>query len=512
MSWVETAIVVLYSALLVVLSTYGAHRLVIAALYLRHRDRAPAPGPAVTPRVTVQLPVYNERNVIERLIDAAARLDWPSDRLEIQVLDDSTDDTAELAAAAVQRWRAAGRDIRWIHRTDRAGFKAGALEAGLATAKGDWIAIFDADFVPQPDFLRQVAPYLGAPEVAMVQARWGHLNDEVNLLTRLSCVLLDGHFVLEHTARNRAGRWFNFNGTAGLWRREAIAEAGGWQHDTVTEDLDLSYRAQLAGRRFVYLKDLVVPSEIPSSMRAFKNQQHRWAKGSMQTARKLLGRVLRAPVPGYVKREAFVHLTNNLAYPLVLLMAVLLPLAVAARGRGGWERLLLLDLPAFLAATLSIAAFYALALRESTPDWRARLWRVPGVMALGVGMAVNQTGAVFEGLLGRDATFVRTPKRGEVGRRASVARHYAAKAGWAPVGELALAAWLGAGLVWAAREGHYGSLPFLALFFSGFLYVGLASLWPERAPTGAAAPSATSRPARRAEAAPRPAPPPLPSR
>jgi len=295
MTPVETLILVLYFFVLSILAIYGWHRYYLVYLYTKHKDQAPvAPCELPNlPRVTVQLPIFNEMYVADRLIDAVCELDYPSDLLEIQVLDDSTDETTSIAALAVRRHAARGADIRYLHRVDRTGYKAGALEAGLAEATGEFIAIFDADFIPPKDFLKRTLPYFGTDSrIGMVQARWGHINQDYSLLTKIQSILLDAHFVLEHGARNRSGCFFNFNGTAGVWRREAIGSAGGWQHDTLTEDLDLSYRAQLAGWRFVFLPDVVSPAEVPVEMNSFKSQQHRWAKGSIQTCMKLLPRIL----------------------------------------------------------------------------------------------------------------------------------------------------------------------------------------------------------------------------
>lgn len=470
----EPAILLLlaYAVVLGALSVHGVHRLYLSLIYARVRGQSPSPGPlGELPRVTVQLPIFNERNVVERLVDAACRLDWPADRLEIQVLDDSTDDTTEAAEAVAARWRKRGLDVTVIRRPDRVGYKAGALAYGLRQAKGELIAVFDADFVPTPQFLRQVVPHFGEG-VGMVQARWGHLNEGQNLLTRLAAVMLDGHFVVEHTARNRSGRFFNFNGTAGVWRRQCIEAAGGWQHDTLTEDLDLSYRAQLAGWRFVFLRDEVVPAEVPADIRAFKLQQHRWAKGTMQTARKLLPGILAAPLPPRVKLECLVHLASNLAWPLVLVMALLMPLAVLVRGQGDLARTLVLDLPVFLLSTGGFGLFYLLAVRDAAPaDWGRRLWRIPLAMALGIGMSINQTRAVIEGLFGHDLTFLRTPKAGD-----RTVRRYALSAGIWPWAELLVAAWMAAGMVACVVAGLWASLPFLLLFGVGFLMVGLSGL------------------------------------
>ena len=478
----SVTLVYLYFGLLGLLSVYGVHRVFILALYWWHRADPPVAGALPTlPRVTVQLPVFNERAVVERLIDAACALDWPADRLEVQVLDDSTDDTVTVSRAAAARWRARGVAVSVHHRTERTGYKAGALAAGMREATGDYLAVFDADFVPEPGFLRSVMPHLaGDPGVGMVQARWGHLNEHTGLLTRLEAVLLDGHFVLEHTARHRSGRYFNFNGTAGVWRRACIESAGGWAHDTLTEDLDLSYRAQLAGWRFVFLKDHVVPAELPTDMAAFKTQQHRWAKGTMQAARKLLLPILRSGIPLRVKVEAMVHLTSNLAYPLVLLLAVLLPPTIVLRGRSDVHELLLIDLPAFLLSSGSVALFYVAAEREAHGQVWSRLWRVPLVMSLGIGIAVNQSRAVVEGLLGRDVTFVRTPKAGAVDGQTPTDPGYRAEVGWTPRVELALALYFAVSLGLVVAEGWYASVPFLLLFGTGFGYVGLGSLFARR--------------------------------
>src|SRR5687768_6079226 len=275
----ETLTLAAYFFVLIILAVYGWHRYYLVYLYMRNRDKDPRPGPPLhpLPAVTIQLPLYNEMYVADRLIDAVCGIDYPRELLEIQVLDDSTDETRAIAESAVRRFAADGFDICYIHRADRTGYKAGALEAGLKVARGEFVAIFDADFIPRGDFLTQLLPHFADPKVAMVQARWGHINQDYSLLTKIQSILLDGHFVLEHGGRHRAGRFFNFNGTAGIWRRTAIADAGGWQHDTLTEDLDLSYRAQLRGWKFIFLPDLVAPAEVPVEMNSFKSQQHRWA-------------------------------------------------------------------------------------------------------------------------------------------------------------------------------------------------------------------------------------------
>ena len=480
MSALELSVVVAYALLLLVLSVYGSHRYAMAYLYHRHKYRLPTPKARFEqlPRVTIQLPIFNEMYVTERLIGAVAKIDYPRDLLEIQVLDDSTDETQGIARACVDRYRAEGLDIVYVHRTNRKGFKAGALENGLATARGELVAVFDADFIPEADFLRRTVDFFTDPGIGMVQARWGHLNRDYSVLTQAQAILLDGHFVIEHTARNRSGRFFNFNGTAGIWRRTAIADGGGWQHDTLTEDLDLSYRAQMKGWRFVYLFDLVTPAEVPVEMNSFKSQQHRWAKGSIQTALKLWPLVKKANLPKEVRREAWMHLTANIAYLLMIPLTILLPITVVVRVSHGWYEVLLLDIPFFAAATLSVVTFYASSQREQGKSWWERVKYLPLVMALGIGMSVNQARAVVEALMGYETGFTRTPKHGVKGAGDSVVRkRYRAAVTFQPIVELALAAYMTYGVVYLIEREVYYSLPFLVLFQVGFAYVGLSSVY-----------------------------------
>ncbi|MCA9526006.1 MAG: glycosyltransferase, partial [Myxococcales bacterium] len=399
---------------------------------------------------------------------------------EIQVLDDSTDDTVEISRAAVEEWRARGVDITLLHRTDRTGFKAGALQAGMEVAKGRFIAVFDADFVPTADFLERTIPHFLDEGVGMVQARWDHLNRGFSLLTEAQSILLDGHFIIEHTARNRSGRFFNFNGTAGVWRRETIGDAGGWQHDTLTEDLDLSYRAQLKGWRFIFLNDLLAPAELPVEMNAFKSQQHRWAKGSIQVALKLLPRILKSDLPRKVKMEAFVHLTNNVAYVLMVLMSLMLPFTLHLRVANNWYSALFLDLPFFLGATVSVCAFYLLCQIEAggRPWWKHLLY-LPVVLALGIGLAVNNTRATLEALLGHDSPFVRTPKlaveAGQKTARPAAARYRMGRNVW-PWVEVFFGAYYTYTVIYCLMHQVWVALPFMLIFQLGFLYTGLMSL------------------------------------
>lgn len=458
-----------YLGALCLLGLYGLHRLSLVLRAVRPERRPSASSgeskDALPPFVTVQLPLFNERAVAARVIAAAAALDWPRDRLEIQVLDDSTDDTAALCAAACARWRAAGIDIVHLHRTTRTGWKAGALEAGRQRARGELILVLDADFVPPPDFLRRTVGHFADPEVALVQARWGHLNRERSLLTRLQAMLLDGHFAVEQAGRAAAGACFNFNGTAGLWRASAITAAGGWHHDTLTEDLDLSYRAALAGWRFVYAGDVVAPAELPADARAFKAQQHRWAKGSVECAKKLLPAVLRSPWPWWRKLEAIFHLTHNVPY---LLTAVLLVSGGICLGLGGgppWTGVVHL---ASAGGTLLVLASFVLVSADRGDRWRALL-RVPALVALTAGMAVSQGKAVLEGLAGHRTPFVRTPKDG------GGARRYTVPATWTRWLERAMAAYLVTCTMFAALRGAVVETAMLALLAGGATSVAWAS-------------------------------------
>ena len=473
-------LLIVYFAVLLALAVLGAHRYLMVFLYYRYRHRRPEPKGrfASLPVVTVQLPVYNELYVVERLIDAVCRLDYPRERLEIQVLDDSTDETSEIARRRIDYHRQSGIDIHHIHRRDRTGFKAGALAAGLTRARGELIAIFDADFVPEPSFLEDVVHQFVDPKVGLVQARWGHINQNYSLLTRVQTILLDAHFILEHGGRNRSGRFFNFNGTAGVWRKTTIVDAGGWQHDTLTEDMDLSYRAQLRGWQFVFLPDVVAPAEIPVSINAFKTQQHRWSKGSIQTARKLLPRILASALPLRVKVEAIFHLTANIAYPLMVLLSLLMFPSMVIRFDMGWHEMLLIDVPLFMAATVSVMSFYIVSQREIYADWKSRLKVLPMLLSLGIGMSLNNARAVLEGLFGRDASFVRTPKyRIESTSDRWALKKYRGRPGPLPFAELVFGVYFTLTTAYAASHQIFGSIPFLVLFQIGFLYTGILSLW-----------------------------------
>jgi cellulose synthase/poly-beta-1,6-N-acetylglucosamine synthase-like glycosyltransferase len=483
MTSTETLILVLYFFVLSILAIYGWHRYYLVYLYMKNKDKAPTQPPPLEhlPRVTVQLPIFNEMYVADRLIGSVCELDYPRELLEIQVLDDSTDETSEIAELAVRRYAARGFDIKYLHRVDRHGYKAGALEAGLREASGQFIAIFDADFIPPTDFLMKTLPHFATdPKIGMVQARWGHINQDYSLLTKIQSILLDAHFVLEHGARNRAGCFFNFNGTAGIWRREVIPDAGGWQHDTLTEDLDLSYRAQLRGWRFVFLPNLVAPAEVPVEMNSFKSQQHRWAKGSIQTCMKLLPRILRSHQPLSVKAEAFFHLSANFNYLLMSLLSILMFPSMYVRYSMGWTEMMLIDIPLFAAATLSFCNFYMVSQRELHTDWKTRLKYLPFLMSIGIGLSVNNTRAVIEAVFGKQTEFARTPKYGiERDSDEWVGKKYHQSVGVQPIIELALGLYFTATVFYALSNGIYGTLPFLMLFQVGFLYTGLMSIFQQ---------------------------------
>jgi cellulose synthase/poly-beta-1,6-N-acetylglucosamine synthase-like glycosyltransferase len=469
---------IFYFVVLFGLSLYGLHRYVIVWLYLKNRKRVPQPQSQFMqlPRITVQLPMFNELYVVERLLKSVAALDYPRDLLQVQVLDDSTDETTEIAMRQVVELKAAGLDIELIHRTDRTGFKAGALAHGMETCKGEFILILDADFVPAPDMLMKTVQFFTDEKVGMIQTRWGHLNRTFSLLTRVQAMFLDGHLLLEQTARSRSGRFFNFNGTAGLWRRTCIEDAGGWQHDTLTEDLDLSYRAQLKGWRFVFLPDLVTPAELPVDMNGFKSQQHRWTKGSIQTCRKLLPKVWRAELPLLVKLEATAHLTSNYAYLLLFFLCLLMHPTTG--GLTSVWRTVLVDIPIFLSASLPAMVFYLCCQRELYPrSWWKEILYMPALLALGIGLAVNNARAVIEAMLGHQSEFTRTAKYGIQTKSQSWKRaRYSPLKSILPFFELGFATYFIYFLIFAIRHGQWLAVPFLGLFAAGFAYVGLCSI------------------------------------
>lgn len=489
LGWMVTTFLVAWLIIMFVVCIYGMHRWALVYLYFKHRKNLPQIHDHFTelPTVTIQLPMYNERFVACRIIENTCRIDYPKDRLQIQVLDDSTDDTVQIASDTVGRMRAAGFDIEYIHRTNRQGYKAGALCEGLKTAKGQFVAIFDADFIPPANMLRESIHYFTDPRVGVVQARWEHINREQSLLTKTQAILLDGHFVIEHGARNRSGRFMSFNGTAGVWRRSTIEDAGGWEHDTLTEDLDLSYRAQMKGWKFVFLPELTSPAELPPEMNAFKAQQHRWAKGGAQTCKKLLPKILGSKLPWRIKAEAFFHLTSCIVYVFMVAMTLLLFPALWFKFTMFKDHLfgrVLFDASLFIIATCSASSFYVFCERELSKSWADSLKYLPFLMALGVGIALNNAIAALKGFFGECGEFVRTPKFG-VQSQTDATWHrkvgfFGHKGRVQILFELLLAIYLticaAVCLIYAAERITIG-LPFLFIFMVGYWYVSLYSIY-----------------------------------
>jgi len=477
----DVSILIPYFLILGTLSIFGAHRYGLIYLYLKNKKNAPKPAGkfAQLPRVTIQLPIFNERYVVERLIEAVARIDYPPELLDIQVLDDSTDETVMVASRVVSEAARSGCPISYHHRGNREGFKAGALAEGMKTAKGEFIAIFDSDFVPPPPVIRQMVHYFTDPKVAVVQGRWTWLNRHYSNLTEVQAILLDGHFVIEHGGRNFSGRFFNFNGTAGMWRRAAIEDAGGWQHDTLTEDTDLSYRAQLKGWKFVYDPTIECPSELPVEMNAFKAQQARWAKGLVQVALKLLPTIWRSDAPLKCKVEATLHLTCNFAYPLMTVFSIILLPAMIVRFYQGWFQMLYLDLPLFLLSTCSFSSFYMMGERQLYPkDWWKRLKFIPFLIATGVGLTVRNSRAVIEAVMGKQTEFVRTPKFRVEGKQAGWEhKKYLGRAGWIPFLEMSFAVYFLFCVAYSLSVENYLTVPFLMLFVMGHSYMSAMSLF-----------------------------------
>lgn len=494
----DWTVLIIYFGILTVLAIYGLYRVKQVIEFWRYSKFPPQPKGSFSeeklPLITVQLPLFNEMYVVERLVKAVTEIDYPRDRMEIQVLDDSTDETVSIARATVENYARAGFDIHYLHRDDRTGFKAGALEQGMKTAKGELIAIFDADFVPKPDFLRKLVHYFTDPTVGCAQMRWAHINGSYNLLTRLQTIMLDGHFVIEQTTRNRSGNFFNFNGTAGIWRREAILLSGGWQHDTLTEDTDLSFRAQLMGWRFVYLLDEEAPAEIPVEINAFKAQQRRWAKGVLQVWFKLYRRIWYAPLPMRVKLEMFFRLTGNISYPLMIVASFMQFPLLLVRYNQGLHQLMMLDVPLLFFSTISVVLFYGSAIWYLDKKRGRRLWHLPLVMGLGIGLAFSNARAVIEALAGVKSDFVRTPKyRVEKTDDESWKRKkYKRKHGWLPLLELGFAFYFVLAIGYAVRMHMWGPIAFLLLFLFGYGYMGIMSLLQS---AGGKRPSSALKPA-----------------
>ncbi len=485
--FLKIVVLVIYFTILLILSLYGLHRYILLYLFLKNKNKKPSPKSYFSeeelPKVTIQLPIYNEMYVVRRLIDSVCKIDYPKEKLEIQVLDDSTDETRTIAMTQLEKYKNQGLNIKYMQRDSRKGFKAGALQEGLLKAEGDFIAIFDADFIPNPDFLRKTIHYFTDDSVALVQARWGHINRDFSSLTKIQSILLDGHFIIEHVARNRSGRFFNFNGTAGIWRKVAIFQAGGWDGATLAEDLDLSYRTQLLGWKFIYLSDFSVPAELPVDINGFKNQQHRWAKGSVQAATKLLPKIMRARIPLKLKIEAFFHLTGNFTFPLMIPLSLLVfPTVIIRKGLGLYD-MVVVDLPLFLLASGSFAIFYAFAQKELYADWDKSIKFIPLVLSLGVGLSVNNTIAVLEALKGKKSEFVRTPKFGIEGKDTSWAeKKYRGNRSYIPYLELVMTIYFILVIIGAFISEIYMTVPFLLIFYFGYAYLAYLSFFQHKKP------------------------------
>ena len=488
----EPSILAAYFISLAILFVFGAHGYVM--VYWYNKFRAPDKKPPLPlqnfPKVTMQLPVFNEMYVVERLIRAVCEIDYPRELLEIQVLDDSTDETTRLAQRAVEHYQKQGYAIKLLHRDNRRGYKAGALREGLAVAAGEFIAIFDADFVPPRDFLKRTLPHFQNAKVGVVQTRWGHLNSDYSMLTRSQAIGLDGHFVVEQTARHRAGYFINFNGTAGIWRRACILDAGNWSDDTLTEDLDLSYRAQLRGWKFVFLPDTICHSELPAEIGGVKAQQFRWTKGAIQTAKKNLPHVWKSALPLRVKLHSTVHLTNNLVFPFILIVGLLnLPLVLIKNESADDHTLFFAVISIFVLAFFGSFLMYLTALRESYPDWRKRILYFPLFMAGSMGLSFNNTRAILQGLVNYRGEFWRTPKyRLESERdRFHDKEYFTTREFWRRgvhngIGEAVLAFYCLIGVGVAIYYGELAAIPFQGLYFMGYGFIAYMSfkqyLWP----------------------------------
>lgn len=475
----EKVILFTYIGSLIILFTFGSHGLIMVYYYLKHRHKRDDFSVELTefPVVTLQLPIYNEMYVIERLIDAACEIDYPIDKLELQVLDDSTDETVEIVENIVKNYQLKGFDIKHIHRDDRTGYKAGALKEGLVTARGEFVGIFDADFIPRKNFLKIVLPFFNDPKIGMVQTRWEHLNRAYSLITQIQALALDGHFVIEQQVRNKADYFINFNGTSGVWRKSCIFDAGNWEADTLTEDLDLSYRAQLKGWKFRYLTDFTTPSEVPSEINSVKTQQFRWTKGAIETARKMLFRVWKADLPLKHKIMSTFHLTNNIVFPFILLACLLNMPIVLIKNTGLYDTYFTY-MSVFVLAFIGSFLFYLFSQKDVYDDWRTRILLFPVFMAGSMGFAINNTKAVWEALINKKSEFVRTPKYGiAIGKDSWKDKKYVhKKIKLSVIFESLLALYSLAAVIVSLVTLQISAIPFQLMFTFGFGLVAYLSI------------------------------------
>ncbi|MDR0927645.1 MAG: glycosyltransferase [Ignavibacteria bacterium] len=477
----EIIILVIYFLSLCILFSFGIHGLILVYFYrktLKNRREKPEMQTDV-PMVTIQLPMFNEYSVVERLIRAVCKIKYPIDKLEIQVLDDSTDDTITLANKVVDEYKAKGYNIKYIHRIDRSGYKAGALKAGLEVAEGEFVAIFDADFVPNEDFLEETVPYFQNPNIGLVQTRWEHLNEDYSMITKAQALALDAHFCVEQQTRSNADFFFSFNGTAGIWRKATIIDAGNWQADTLTEDLDLSYRAQLKGWKFIYLNEITSPAELPQDINSLKIQQFRWTKGAVETAIKLIPRIFkeRKKLTLGQKLESFAHLTSNIVFPFIILTALLnIPVVFIKNHYSGVDTFYSL-MSIFVFATIATFIFYTYGQKTIHADWRKRLLLFPVFMAGSMGMAVNNSKAIFEAFIGKKSAFVRTPKTGSAPATATTKKYFSKlKVSSVVVVELLFALYFLFGIGLSIYYLEIAAIPFQIMFLAGFGSIGILSL------------------------------------
>lgn len=486
---IQYACLTTYLLALVVLFIYGMNCYFLMIFYRLNRPKALRRYEQIKksfylnfsskgwPRVTIQLPIFNERYVIERLIKSVCRFDYPRELLEIQVLDDSTDDTVAIAQAVVAQMKRRGFDIVYLHREDRTGFKAGALQEGLKSAKGELVGIFDADFIPNPNFLKETIPHFTDPEIGMIQTRWGHVNSDYSLLTRAQSIGIDGHFGVEQAARAWSGFFMNFNGTAGIWRKIAIEDAGGWQADTLTEDLDLSYRAQLRGWKLQFATEVVCPAELPVTITAFKSQQHRWAKGSIQTAKKNLVKLFKSDVSSLIKIQAFLHLTHYMVHPMMLLVVLTsIPMLYT---QWFFSQLVypIIIFTLLCLATCGPSSMYVFSQYILHRNWKSRIKFIPLLMCLGTGIAVNNTKAILEALLNINSGFVRTPKYGIKNKQDRwEGKGYSIPITTVSFIEFFMGLYSLTGLLLFLFYDKYFISPFLLIYTAGFFYVFFLSV------------------------------------
>jgi len=478
---IEDIILTAYLITLSILFIYGMHGFFLVYLYNKFKDVKYEPKGKfeVLPKVCIQLPTYNEALVVDRLIEAVCKINYPKDKLEIQVLDDSTDETQDVLKRIVEEKKKEGFNITYYHRDNRIGFKAGALREGLEKTDAEFIAIFDADFIPNPEFLNKTIHYFTDPKIGMVQTRWEHLNSEYSLLTRAQALALDGHFVMEQQVRNKAGFFITFNGTAGIWRKACILDAGNWQIDTLTEDLDLSYRAQLKGWKFVFINDFTSPSELPIEINALKNQQFRWTKGAIETAKKILPLVWKSSIPLKLKLYSTFHLTMNIVFPLIVIAGLLAVPLVYVKNTGNYDEYFAF-MSIFTLAFISSFLMYMYSQKDVYPDWKRRIYLFPVFMAGSMGFAFNNTRAVIEGLLNKKSEFVRTPKfrieSSDDNPHPKKKKYAVTKISPMILLELILALWSLFGIGLAAYYTEIAAIPFLSMYFLGYGIIAVMSI------------------------------------